>query len=104
MTLIPLPRKANSTFAFRSSEYTFRLTLRSMKGITLVTVADENGTVSAGVRAILGQWLIPYKHLSQKGNFRFESEISEEYPYYTGFNSDFKLVYYTVDEVDKIGW
>jgi len=104
MTEIQLPNKPNSTFAFRSADYNFRITLRSMKGITLVTVADENGTLSAGVRAIPGQWLIPYKYLSQKGNFRFESEHSEDYPYYTGFNTDFKLVYYTPDEVEEIGW
>lgn len=104
MTTVTLPTAPNASFAFRASENVFRITIRSINNMTLVSIADDEGYLSAGIRAIKGQWLIPYKYLSGKGNFRFESEDSDEYPYYTGFNKVFNLIYYTKEEVDEIGW
>lgn len=104
MTVVNVPEFPNVKFTFREGEHSFVITIRTIKGITLFSVSDENGDLSNSTRAITGQWLIPYKHISSNGNFRFESENSEEYPYYTGFNKDFNLVYYTEDEVKEIGW
>jgi len=104
MTNIEVPKSPNARFAVGIDEYSFTISIRTIKGMTLVSIEDKDGTIVNGCRAITGQWLIPYKHLALKGNFRFESEHSEEYPYYTGFNDDFNLVYYTPSEVTEIGW
>jgi hypothetical protein len=104
MTTITLPEYPNSRFSASIDNKTYTITIRTFGDMTMFSIADENGAIYNGCRAITGQWLIPYKYLSQNGNFRFESEHSEEYPYYTGFNTDFKLVYYTADEVEEIGW
>lgn len=104
MKTVELPNVPNSKTTFSTDDKMFTLTVRSFKWMTLFSVADDTGDIYNCVRAVTGQWLIPYKHLALNGNFRFESESSEEYPYYTGFNKDFKLVYYTNEEVEKIGW
>lgn len=104
MTNIELPSYPNSRFSVSCDNKTYTITIRTMGDMTLVSIADEKGPIYNSCRAINGQWLIPYKYLSEDGNFRFESERSDEYPYYTGFNTDFVLRYYTADEVKKIGW
>lgn len=103
MQQVTLPTEAYSTMQVPTPDKALRMTYAYVDGITFVTVEDEDGVVVASVRAVKGQWLIPYKHLSLNGNFRFESDTTDEYPTYKNFQ-DFKLVYYTSDEVDEIGW
>ena len=103
MQIISLPNYANARFKVRTDDNIWTVTLRSLKGITLVTIADKDGVICYSTRAVVGQWLIPYKHLSQNGNFRFETDSSEEYPTYKNYGS-FRFVYYTNDEVNEIGW
>lgn len=104
MKTVTLPNVPNSKTTFSVDDMMFTLTVRTFKGMTLFSVADENGEIYNCNRAITGQWIIPYKHLALNGNFRFESEHSEDYPYFTGFNDDFILKYYTSKEVEEIGW
>lgn len=103
MQQVTLPTEAYSKFRVPTPDMAWMFTFTFVDGITFVTIEDSDGVVIASVRAVKGQWLIPYKHLALNGNFRFEGENSDEYPTYKNFK-DFSLVYYTSDEVEQIGW
>lgn len=104
MVSITLPQEPNFAVNYEVDDIFYTFTFMTINGITVISVSEKGNSVINSVRAISGQWVLPYKKMEKKGNFMFTSEGSDDYPIYTGFNTTFKFGHYTADEVEEIGW
>ena len=67
-----------------------------------VSVLRDGEYIVAGKRVMSNQWLIPHYIKRIGGNFRFEAyeSDSDDYVWYTGFNTKFRLTVYNASEID----
>ena len=77
MEYISLSKISNQTFYFVHGNYTYELTLRTIKDLLYCTVSINGTMVKSSLRCVPNGWLIPYKNsMGMDGNFRFETIIS----------------------------
>lgn len=83
----------------------FNLRLYAFRDLMYADVTMGEEYLVCGKRLIAGEWIIPPYYAKPYGNFRFESyeSDSDEYVWYTGFNTKFRLVAYTAEEVEALG-
>jgi hypothetical protein len=67
-----------------------------------ITIADE--AIVLAKRVIPNQWLLPHFVAQGLGNIRFETYKSdgEEYVWWEGFNTKYRLTAYTEEEIAEI--
>ena len=79
----------------------FTVRLYGFRDITYADVLQNNEYIVAGKRVMIGDWILPKYLVSEFGNVRFEaySSDSDEYVWYTGYNTKFRLVSFTANEI-----
>ena len=81
----------------------YNVHLFAFRGLMYIDVMRDGEYIVAGKRIIANQWLLPHYVRKMGGNFRFETYQSdrEEYVWYTGFNTKFRLTVYGSEEIDE---
>lgn len=80
-------------------EYMFRL--HTFRDVLYCSISANGTLLIAGIKCVNNSWLIPYRHLSAGGNFRFENSYDDYVdPQY--FGEITKLVYYPPDEIAEM--
>lgn len=69
--------------------------------MTLADVYINGSIVSAGVKCIPSQPIIPQTYQTIDGNFYWEC-VNNDYPIYTQFGQTQKLVFYTTAEIEMM--
>lgn len=95
------PESNNQQFTFAIGGDTFAFRLHTFRNILYVSIYRNEELIVAGVKAINNAWLIPYKYLSENGNFRFEFSY-DDYVDPDYFGSITRLCYYSSDEISEI--
>lgn len=100
---IYIPKGDDVTVWVTLERQTFKLRIYLFRGLTYADISTDAGYVVVGLRVIQNQWLIP-SYMSGGGNFRFESYKSDEDDYVepSGFNTKFRLMSYTSEEITKL--
>lgn len=77
------------------------LQLRDVNGLVLADI-EVNGTkVISGAKCLPNQKIMPYGHLTAGGNFYFYCQ-DNEYPDYTKFGADHRLLFLTDAEIVEL--
>lgn len=97
---VVLSNTANQQVRFSNGDSEYTIRLRQFRGILYADVSVEGELVVAGVRCVVGKWLIPYEAMNETaGNFRFDSE-TEDYPGRAFFETgECVLRYYDAEEI-----
>lgn len=105
MTEYTISETEEQTLNIRLENEIFVLRLYAFRDLMYADVLRGEEYLICGRRVIEGEWLIPPYAASQYGNLRFESFAADrdEYVWYTGFNSKFRLVAYTAEDVEAMG-
>jgi hypothetical protein len=97
---LPLAAVPNQSFTAQLDNNFFEITLKETAGTMAVTV-NLNGTdIVTNIRAVAGEFIIPYAYL-EKGNFIFLTS-NDDLPYYTKFGVNQSLVYLSTSELGVI--
>lgn len=102
MNEISLSNYPNQTFNFVGDESVYDFRLHYFRDQMFVSVSVNGRKVVDSLRAISGQWLIPYKYQMTNGNFRFECDDNSDYPNYENFETTCHLRYYSKAEYEVI--
>lgn len=80
---------------------TYTLRLYAFRELIYADVLENDKYVVSGKRVMLGEWIIPPYLVQGRGNIRFEAYAadSDDYVWYTGYNTKFRLVGYTAKEI-----
>ena len=92
MREIPLENIPNQGLETTIDNIDYSIQLRTIQVFTVADVYSNGKLICAGVRCVPGQALIPYKYLTQDGNFFFYC-LNDDYPNYAYFGDTQKLVY-----------
>lgn len=101
MIEIDLQQIANQEFMRIINNVRYKIRLRTFHNLTLADVYIDDEPVKLGVRCVGNEPLIPYKYLTQGGNFMFVCP-DYDYPHYTKFGLTQSLVYLTDSELEEI--
>ena len=84
-----------------SSVYNIRLF--PFRKLMYIDIVRDGEYIVAGKRVMANQWLIPAYIKRIGGNFRFETYDSDcdDYVWYSGFNTKFRLVVYGESEIES---
>lgn len=98
MYLIDLDRIPNQTFNIMLENTNYRVALRSIKGLTYMSVWANGEILFYNQICVPNGYVNPFNYLSQNGKFYFQSD-NGDYPYYTEYGKTVRLYFYTKDEV-----
>ena len=101
MIEIDLQQIPNQEFIRIVDNVRYRICLRSFHNLTLADVYINDVAVKNGLRCAANEPLIPYKYLTEGGNFVFVC-LNNDYPYYTKFGETQTLVYMTTEEMERV--
>lgn len=101
MELVTLNKKEEQTFRLSLGSSVYRIRLYAFRGLMYIDISRNNGVVVMGKRIMSNQWLLPHYVVRSGGNFRFETyqADNDEYVWYTGFNTKFRLTSYRTEEI-----
>jgi hypothetical protein len=82
----------------------FRIRFYPFRNLMYMDLSDGEESVFNGKRVMANQWILPNYIAEDVGNMRFETYASdsEDYVWWAGFNTKFRLVSYTPDEIAEI--
>ena len=99
---IVLQNDPNQNFQLLQEEDTYDITLRSIDEETYVTITRNSVLLISNFKAMPNQDIIPFEYLFFGfGNFRFNSEDSTDYPFFTAFGISTFFQYITKEEVES---
>lgn len=101
MIQIDVQQIPNQEFEKEIDGKRYTIKLRTFHGITLADIFVDDVCAKRAVRVCPNVPIIPYKYLTQGGNFVFYS-IDGSYPHYTQFGITQQLVYMTDDEIEEL--
>lgn len=81
----------------------FLLRLYPFRKLMYMDLTEGDNVIFSGKRVIQNRWILP-AHIAQGvGNLRFETYPSDknDYVWWDGFNTKFRLMVYTFDELPK---
>ena len=91
----------NQSFTVDINGIDYRFIFHTFRDILYCSIAINGTLVVAGVKCINDTWLIPFKYLTQGGNFRFENSY-DDYVDPEYFGDITQLVYYSASELAKM--
>lgn len=97
MQQIPIQSLPNQSFNMSLDGNQWDITIKSISGATVVSLARNNVDIIDGVRAVAGSFIIPSQY-EEAGNFIFVTQ-SFQLPVYTQFNITQYLVYVSAAEL-----
>lgn len=93
MATIPIEATPNQTLNINLDDIDYTLTVKTILGITYMSVTADGEPVISLAKVIPNQNVIPYRHLTSNiGNFVFEQE-GDNYPNYQDFGDTVLLKY-----------
>lgn len=101
MIQIDVQQLPNQEFEKEIDGKRYTIKLRTFHGITLADITIDDTVVKRAIRVCPNVPIIPYKYLTQGGNFVFYS-IDGSYPHYTQFGITQQLVYMTDEELQEL--
>lgn len=101
MIQIDVQQLPNQEFEKTIDEKRYTIKLRTFHGLTLADISIGETVLCRSVRVCPNTPIIPYKHLTQGGNFVFYS-IEGSYPHYTQFGITQQLCWVTDEELQGL--
>ena len=101
MIQIDVQQLPNQEFEKEIDGTTYTIKLRTFHGLTLADISIGEKVLKHSIRVCPNTPIIPYKYLTQGGNFVFYS-IDGSYPHYTQFGITQQLVYLTDEELQDL--
>ena len=82
----------------------FRLRFFVFRQLMYVDIRKSGEYIVRAKRVMSNQWLIPGYHAEGIGNLRFETYDADrdDYVWYEDFNTKFRLVSYTSEEIEEL--
>lgn len=76
----------------------------AFRGLMYVDVTHQDVKVVTGKRVMANRWILPEYVATGIGNIRFETYRADEdeYVWYEGFNTKFRLVSYRANEIEEM--
>lgn len=102
MIEIDLQNIPNQEFVKIINDVKYDIRIRTFKGLTLMDIAIDDVDVKTGVRCMPNKIVIPYSYLTKDGNFYWYCK-NDDYPNYKLFGITQQLVFFTNEELEKIG-
>lgn len=102
MQIIPLDNTLpNQTFTVLLNGAEYRVTIRTIQGFTFMSAWIDDEPLFYNQLCSPNNWVNPYNYVSQNGKFYFEC-LDDNYPTYTRFGIDQRLIFYTPEEVAQL--
>ena len=101
MIQIDVQQIPNQEFEKEIDGKRYTIKLRTFHALTLADITIDDTVVKRSIRVCPNELIIPYKYLTQGGNFVFYS-MDGSYPHYTKFGVTQQLVYLTDDEIKEL--
>jgi hypothetical protein len=101
---VPIESLPNQNLTVTLDSVRYVLTLREGEGKTCTVSVTANGnTIIDNVRAMPNQNILPYPYLeSDGGNFAFNVDDGESYPYWEEFGITQRLIYASPSELEAL--
>lgn len=91
----------NQKFSINTDTGSIDIKLRTIEGITLMTVSKNGEYIVNSIKVAPNVLLMGYKHLQEQyGDFIFTT-TDNEYPYFENFNNANKLYWLNYEEVKE---
>lgn len=105
MTQITLAQVEDQTVHIVLGKVIYFVRLWAFREMMYADISHGGERIVSSLRILPNTWIIPFKYMADGGNFRFETNQADknEYPFYTGFNTKFKLCTYTNNEMVQNG-
>ena len=102
MTQITLKKEETQDVRIPIGSSVYNVHIFPFRNLMYIDIMRDGEYVVAGKRVMSNQWLIPHYIKKIGGNFRFEAyeSDSDDYVWYTGFNTKFRLTVYNASEID----
>lgn len=101
MIEIDVQQIPNQEFIREIEGVQYKLKFRTFQGMTLADIIADDVVLKRGVRVCPNTPIIPYKYLTNGGNFMFAC-LDGDYPHYTKFGVTQQLVYLTDEELEAL--
>lgn len=101
MQVIPLQSIANQAFSVFLDGSNYDIALKATNGVMSVDIVRDGVAIISGQRVVANETLIPYTYL-ETGNFGFLTN-DDDIPYFTNFNVDQTLLYFSPDDLTSLG-
>lgn len=98
---IPLTQTPSQLLGVTLAGVSYILRLRGGAGVTLMDVDVGGERILSGAKCLPNQKILPYPHLTLGGNFYFWCR-DNEFPDYTKFGGDHRLLFLTDDEIELL--
>ena len=82
----------------------FRFRFFAFRELMYVDISKKDADIVTGKRIMTNRWLLPVYAAEGIGNIRFETYKADEddYVWYEGFNTKYRLVSYRANEIEKM--
>lgn len=101
MELVSLKKKEEQSMRISLGGSVYKTRIYAFRGLMYIDISRNNGYIVTGKRIMANQWLLPHYVVDSGGNFRFETyqADADDYVWYDGFNTKFRLTSYRTDEL-----
>ena len=99
-----IQNREEQTVHFLSGNRTYRLNLYEFRGLMYMDCLRGEDYIFAGRRVMANQWILPRYVAEGESNIRFETYKADEDEYvnWEGFNTKFRLMIYSSDEIAEM--
>ena len=82
----------------------FRIRFYPFRNLMYMDLTSRDEPIFSGKRVMANQWILPSYIAEETGNMRFETYASDsdDYVWWEGFNTKFRLVSYTPEEIAEM--
>ena len=95
---------ADQTTTLAINGRSFNFHLFAFRGLMYIDISRRGEAIVTGKRVMANQWILPNYVAEGMGNIRFETYASDgdDYVWYEGFNTKFRLVSYTDAQIKEM--
>ena len=104
MTQRYIANTEDQTISLSINGRSFMFRFFAFRGLMYVDISQRDSYIVTGKRVLTNRWLLPEYIANEIGNIRFETYKADEdeYVWYEGFNTKFRLVSYKATELEEM--
>lgn len=105
MRQVTLKKEESQTISVGLGGKTYTFRIYHFRTLMYIDIRRGKEYLVTGKRIMSNEWIIPSYKSNYDGNVRFETYTPDKdsYVWYEGFNTKFRFVVYTADEIEGMG-